>query len=214
MGVNPCIPDPGSGGIPEDVPDKEADQVSGGGRTPMWNPLLSSYRAGENRSTSSTMAVFERLDLALVQELLEVATGSGGELPTVTFEKSGGQRRCRAGLPHHRAIHLVVPDQDRQRQLHERGRQPGPAPPTRPTPRRRPGCPAVRPDTRPLPTCLVRRARRCGPCGSGSNSVAVLQGSCRRHYRRHGRPVPPGPRADPLPAWRDRRTVRDRRVPH
>jgi hypothetical protein len=50
------------------------------------NPLLSSYRAGENRVTSSTMAVFERIDLALVQELLEAATGSGGELRTVTFE--------------------------------------------------------------------------------------------------------------------------------
>jgi hypothetical protein len=32
-------------------------------------PLLSAYRTGENRVTSSTMAVFERIDLALVQEL-------------------------------------------------------------------------------------------------------------------------------------------------
>lgn len=52
----------------------------------MVNPLLSSYRGGENRITSSTMAVLERLDLALVQELFEAATGSGQELQTVIFE--------------------------------------------------------------------------------------------------------------------------------
>lgn len=46
----------------------------------MPNPLLSSYRAGENRVTSSTMAVFERIDLALVQEVLAAATGAGAEL--------------------------------------------------------------------------------------------------------------------------------------
>jgi hypothetical protein len=50
------------------------------------SPLLSTYRAGENRVTSSTLAVFERIDLILVQELLESATGSGGELVTVTFQ--------------------------------------------------------------------------------------------------------------------------------
>jgi hypothetical protein len=49
-------------------------------------PLLSTYRAGENRLTASTMAVFERIDLALVQELLAAATESGDELRTVTFE--------------------------------------------------------------------------------------------------------------------------------
>jgi hypothetical protein len=52
----------------------------------MANPLLSSYRAGENRVTSSTMAVFERIDLALVQELLGAASGAGSELRTVVFE--------------------------------------------------------------------------------------------------------------------------------
>lgn len=52
----------------------------------MANPLLSTYRAGENRVTSSTIAVFERIDLALVQEILEAATGTGGELRTVVFE--------------------------------------------------------------------------------------------------------------------------------
>ena len=52
----------------------------------MANPLLSTYRAGENRVTSSTMAVLERIDLALVQELLEAASGAGGELRTVVFE--------------------------------------------------------------------------------------------------------------------------------
>lgn len=52
----------------------------------MANPLFSSYRAGENRVTSSTLAVFERIDLALVQELLGTASGAGADLTTVTFE--------------------------------------------------------------------------------------------------------------------------------
>lgn len=52
----------------------------------MPNPLFSPYRAGENRVTSSTIAVFERIDLALVKELLESASAMGEELPAVTFE--------------------------------------------------------------------------------------------------------------------------------
>lgn len=52
----------------------------------MPNPLFSSYRAGENRVTSSTLAVFERIDLALVQELIGAATGASADLTTVTFE--------------------------------------------------------------------------------------------------------------------------------
>lgn len=52
----------------------------------MTNPLFSTYRAGENRVTSSTIAVFERIDLALVRELLQSATGMGDELQSVAFE--------------------------------------------------------------------------------------------------------------------------------
>ncbi len=52
----------------------------------MPNPLLSPYRAGENRVTSSIMAVFERIELALVREILAAATESGDELRAVTFE--------------------------------------------------------------------------------------------------------------------------------
>ena len=52
----------------------------------MPKPLLSTYRTGENRVTSSTMAVFERIDLALVEELLRAVTGMGSELQAVTFE--------------------------------------------------------------------------------------------------------------------------------
>jgi hypothetical protein len=48
-------------------------------------PLLSTYRTGENRITASTMAVLERIDLALVTELLAAATKSGPELESVTF---------------------------------------------------------------------------------------------------------------------------------
>ncbi|MGQ0623161.1 MAG: hypothetical protein ACT4PP_00660 [Sporichthyaceae bacterium] len=52
----------------------------------MSSPLFSTYRTGENRVTSSMMAVFERLDLSLVRDLLEAATGSGDELRAVTFQ--------------------------------------------------------------------------------------------------------------------------------
>jgi hypothetical protein len=50
------------------------------------NPLFSTYRGGENRVTSSMMAVFERIDLALVRDLLAAATGAGDELRAVTFQ--------------------------------------------------------------------------------------------------------------------------------
>jgi hypothetical protein len=60
----------------------------------MSNPLFSTYRGGENRVTSSTMAVFERIDLALVKELLQSAGGIGDELRAVTFDNqvaAGGE---------------------------------------------------------------------------------------------------------------------------
>lgn len=50
------------------------------------NPLFSTYRAGENRVTSSLVAVFERIDLALVRDILAAAAGLGDELRAVTFE--------------------------------------------------------------------------------------------------------------------------------
>lgn len=52
----------------------------------MTNPLFSTYRAGENRVTSSTLAVFERIDLSLVREILQLAAGMGDELRAVQFE--------------------------------------------------------------------------------------------------------------------------------
>jgi hypothetical protein len=52
----------------------------------MTSPLFSTYRGGENRITSSTIAVFERVDLPLVRELLQSATGMGDELSGVSFE--------------------------------------------------------------------------------------------------------------------------------
>jgi hypothetical protein len=47
--------------------------------------VLSPYRGGENRVTSSIMAVFERIDLELVREILAAAT-EAGDLTAVTFE--------------------------------------------------------------------------------------------------------------------------------
>ncbi|SDG35636.1 hypothetical protein [Klenkia brasiliensis] len=51
----------------------------------MANPLFSSYSGGENRVTSSMVAVFERIDLSLVQELLRAATGADNTISGVTF---------------------------------------------------------------------------------------------------------------------------------
>ncbi|MGO1850950.1 hypothetical protein [Microbacterium sp.] len=52
----------------------------------MTNTLFSTYRGGENRVTSSTLAVFERIDLGVVRELLQNAAGMGEELRAVSFE--------------------------------------------------------------------------------------------------------------------------------
>lgn len=39
------------------------------------NPLFSTYRQGENRVTSSMLAVFERIDLSLLETILAAAAG-------------------------------------------------------------------------------------------------------------------------------------------
>jgi len=48
------------------------------------NPLFSTYRQGENRVTSSMLAVFERIDLSLLETILASATGESS-LAMVTF---------------------------------------------------------------------------------------------------------------------------------
>ena len=48
------------------------------------NPLFSTYRQGENRVTSSILAVFERIDLSLLETVLAAAAGESS-LQTVTF---------------------------------------------------------------------------------------------------------------------------------
>jgi hypothetical protein len=50
------------------------------------SPLFSTYRRGENRVTSSMLAVFERVDLSILEQLLAAATGETA-LTTVTFAK-------------------------------------------------------------------------------------------------------------------------------
>lgn len=49
------------------------------------NTLFSTSRQGENRVTSSMLAVFERIDLSLLETLLEAATGEAGAIQTVSF---------------------------------------------------------------------------------------------------------------------------------
>jgi hypothetical protein len=48
------------------------------------NPLFSTYRQGENRVTSSMLAVFERIDLSLLETILASAAGESS-LAMVTF---------------------------------------------------------------------------------------------------------------------------------
>lgn len=48
------------------------------------NPLFSTYRQGENRVTSSMLAVFERIDLSILEALLTAATGEAS-LQLVSF---------------------------------------------------------------------------------------------------------------------------------
>lgn len=48
------------------------------------NPLFSTYRQGENRVTSSMLAVFERIDLSLLEALLASASGESS-LQMVSF---------------------------------------------------------------------------------------------------------------------------------
>ncbi len=51
----------------------------------MGNPLFSAYRQGENRVTASIMAVFERINLALVEQILRNALQTS-ELSLVSFD--------------------------------------------------------------------------------------------------------------------------------
>lgn len=48
------------------------------------NPLFSTYRQGENRVTSLMLAVFERIDLSLLETILAAAAGESS-LQMVTF---------------------------------------------------------------------------------------------------------------------------------
>ena len=48
------------------------------------NPWFSTYRQGENRVTSSMLAVFERIDLSLLETILAAAAGESS-LQMVSF---------------------------------------------------------------------------------------------------------------------------------
>lgn len=55
------------------------------------NPLFSTYRQGENRVTSSMLAVFERIDLSILEALLTAVTGEGSlQLVTFVNQPAGG----------------------------------------------------------------------------------------------------------------------------
>jgi len=54
------------------------------------NPLFSTYRGGENRVTSSMLAVFERIDLSLLETILAAAAGESSlQMVSFTNQPSG-----------------------------------------------------------------------------------------------------------------------------
>lgn len=54
------------------------------------NPLFSTYRQGENRVTSSMLAVFERIDLSILESLLTASTGESSlQLVSFTNQPAG-----------------------------------------------------------------------------------------------------------------------------
>ena len=65
-------------------------------------PLFSTYRQGENRVTASMLAVFERIDLSLLEQLLGAASGES-ELQMVRFRNqiSGKDSVPDAGISAH-----------------------------------------------------------------------------------------------------------------
>ena len=65
-------------------------------------PLFSTYRQGENRVTASMLAVFERIDLSLLEQLLGAASGES-ELQMVSFRNqvSGDESVPDAGISAH-----------------------------------------------------------------------------------------------------------------
>src|SRR5438552_7707570 len=55
------------------------------------SPLFSTYRQGENRVTSSMLAVFERIDLSLLETLLAGAAGEAAGDPDGELRQSAGR---------------------------------------------------------------------------------------------------------------------------
>lgn len=63
------------------------------------NPLFSTYRQGENRVTSSMLAVFERIDLSLLETILAAAAGESSlQMVTFTNQPSGRGRSVPDGV--------------------------------------------------------------------------------------------------------------------
>src|SRR6266704_1162277 len=99
-------------------------------RGPMMakNPWFSTYRQGENRVTSSMLAVFERIDLSLLEAILaagRILIADGVVHQPATQQRTLGPRR-----PHLRELRLLVRGQDRSQLGRPRSR-PLRSPPTR-----------------------------------------------------------------------------------
>jgi hypothetical protein len=77
------------------------------------NPLFSTYRQRENRVTSSMLAVFERIDLSLLEAILAASAGEAS-LQMVTFTNQPPAQGTRLRT---RAFRRGSPTDSRSRRL-------------------------------------------------------------------------------------------------
>jgi len=151
------------------------------------NPLFSTYRQGENRVTSSMLAVFERIDLSLLEEILAAAAGEASlEMVSFTNQPPASDRSPTLASP---PVRLLVRDQDRPQhaQLASAQRASG-------QPGRRGRRAAVR--HHPRRRAAQRHRRTWRPSGR----MVQLPVAARRHRRRRQRSNRHRVGAGPVPA--------------
>jgi hypothetical protein len=62
------------------------------------NPLFSTHRQGQNRVTSSMLAIFERIDLSLLETILAAAAGESS-LQMVSFYRPAARQGLGSRCP-------------------------------------------------------------------------------------------------------------------
>lgn len=76
------------------------------------NPLFSTYRQGENRVTSSMLAVFERIDRSLLETMLAAASGESSLGDRVLHQPAAREGTLGPGRPNLGEFFLPLRGQD------------------------------------------------------------------------------------------------------